>query len=52
VEKLAGRRWLPGYSTTAVAAPLSAGGVEQRKQVGRLEEGDKDRFAISINSRD
>ena len=46
----ASRRWPACRSTAAGAAPLSAGGVEQR--ASRLEEGDKDRFAISINSRD
>ena len=50
VARASRRRWPPGRSTVVGAAPLSAGGVEQR--ASRLEEGDKDRFAISINSRD
>ena len=33
----ASRRWLPGCSTAAGGAALSAGGVKQRKQAGRLE---------------
>jgi hypothetical protein len=39
------RRWPPGRSTAVGAAPLSAGGVEQR--ASRLEEGDKDPNIIS-----
>ena len=34
------------------AAPLSAGGVEQRKQVGRLEEGENELICNFRNFRD
>ena len=52
VEQLAGRRWLPGHSTAAVVVPLSAGGVEQRKQAGRLEEGENGLICNFRNFRD